>query len=138
MRISAPLTWPRCGAEEGACAASSLRQPGVAGRGSCARPAAAGSAARAMLSGGLTRRAPRQLGKLDLTEVEGLADLLAAETAAQHRQARAQPARRPSVTRRSGRTRHARVCTRGVGAECRCMQGSGMPGWWRVCACAPF
>ena len=81
---------------------------------------------------------PRQLGKLDLTEVEGLADLLAAETAAQHRQARAQPARRPSVTRRSGRTRHARVCTRGVGAECRCMQGSGMPGWWRVCACAPF
>ena len=27
-----------------------------------------------------------QAGKMDLTEVEGLADLLAAETAAQHRQ----------------------------------------------------
>lgn len=29
-----------------------------------------------------------QLGKLDLTEIEGIADLLAADTAAQQRQAR--------------------------------------------------
>jgi len=38
-----------------------------------------------------------QGGKLDLTEVEGIADLLAAETAAQHRQVRS-----PAATSESG------------------------------------
>jgi hypothetical protein len=103
--------------------------------GLCARPAAAGRAARALLSSGLTRRAPsgpRQLGKLDLTEVEGLADLLAAETAAQQRQARAQPrAAHQRLLRLAAACTQActRVHVRG-GRMCPYRQRGSTPGWW--------